>query len=66
MMSEISDVTQVSDTLKGVEIAIGFLSSTGGDAKLSYLVYLKDILHMNVDKYLPSAKVSNTVLPYFT
>ena len=58
MMFELTGVHQVSESLKGVEIAIGFLSSSGADPMLNYAVYLQDILHMNVTKYLPSPKVS--------
>ena len=56
---ELKEISDISHTLSGVEIAIGFLTSTitPGDKNQPYEKYLRDVLKMDVAKYLPSRKV---------
>ena len=57
---ELKEISDVSHALNAVEISIGFLTSTitPADKEQPYEKYLKDVLKMDVEKHLPSRKVS--------
>jgi len=56
---ELKETSDISNALSGVEIAIGFLTSTitPADKEQPYEKYLRDVLRMDVSKYIPSRKV---------
>ena len=57
-MSELDAIGDVSNALRCVEIALGFLTSTGGDPHFSYKQYISTILHMNIQTFIASRKVT--------
>lgn len=59
MMSEITEIIDLSRALYAAEICIGFLSSsiTQNDTNTFYKIYLEQ-LDLDVNIYLPSKKVS--------
>ena len=58
-MMELTEISDISHTLSGVEIAIGFLTSTiTENSEQPYEKYLRDVLKMDVAKYIPSSEVS--------
>ena len=58
MMSELDAIGDVSNALRCVEIALGFLTSTGGDPHVFYKQYISTILHMNIETFIASRKVT--------
>jgi len=60
---ELKEISDVSHALNAVEISIGFLTSTitPADKEQPYEKYLKDVLKMDVEKHLPSRKVSSLI-----
>jgi len=56
---ELKEISDISNALSGVEIAMGFLTSTitPADKEKPYEKYLRDVLNMDVAKYIPSRKV---------
>jgi len=63
MTMELKEISDVSHALNAVEISIGFLTSTitPADKEQPYEKYLKDVLKMDVEKHLPSRKVSSLI-----
>lgn len=59
MMSELSEIADVSHSLYAAEIAIGFLSTTitRNEPEMLYHKYLENVLKIDTQKYLPSRKV---------
>ena len=61
ILNELNQLTDVCDVLKSLHIAIGFLSSAGGDPSMSIHEYLHSGLKMTLKNGLKSGKVN----PYF-
>ena len=57
MVSELHELSEVCDALRAIEIAMGFLISTGADPNKFYKEYLGEVLCMNPVQYLASGKV---------
>ena len=57
-MNELNQLTDVCDALKSLHIAIGFLSSAGGDPLMSVHEYLHTGLRMTLRNGLKSGKVN--------
>ena len=57
ILSELKQLTDVCDVLKSLHIAIGFLSSAGGDPFMSVHEYLHSGLKMPLGNGLKSGKV---------
>ena len=57
ILNEFNQLTDVCDVLKSLNIAIGFLSSAGGDPLMSIYDYLHSGLKMTVKSGLKSRKV---------
>ena len=57
MLAEMTDIADVSISLRAVETAIGILAYTGGDSNMFYRRYLTDILRMNERECIMSGKV---------
>ena len=57
ILREINQLTDVCDVLKSLHIAIGFLSSAGGDPSMSIHKYLHTGLKMTPKNGLKSGKV---------
>ena len=60
-MSELVDIADVSNSLRAIEISVGFLSSTGGNPNQVYKDYLADVLIMDVKRFAPSGLVCTYV-----
>ena len=58
ILSELNQLTDVCDVLKSLHIAIGFLSSAGGDPSMSIHEYLHTGLKMALKDGLKSGKVN--------
>ena len=58
ILSELNQLTDVCDVLKSLHIAIGFLSSAGGDSSMSIRDYLHSGLKMAPKNGLKSGKVN--------
>ena len=58
ILSELNQLTDVCDVLKSLHIAIGFLSSAGGDPLMSIREYLHSGLKMTNKNGLKSGKVN--------
>ena len=58
ILNELNQLTDVCDVLKSLHIAIGFLSSAGGDPLMSVQEYLHSGLKMAPENDLKSAKVN--------
>ena len=58
ILSELNQLTDVCDVLKSLHIAIGFLSSAGGDPSMSIREYLHSGLKMTNKNGLKSGKVN--------
>ena len=58
ILSELNQLTDVCDVLKSLHIAIGFLSSAGGDPSMSIHEYLHTGLKMAPKDGLKSGKVN--------
>ncbi|XP_028416581.1 E3 ubiquitin-protein ligase RNF213-like [Dendronephthya gigantea] len=56
ILNELNQLTDVCDVLKSLHIAIGFLSSAGGDPSMSVFDYLHSGLKMEVKNGLKSRK----------
>ena len=52
-----TDIADVSISLRAVETAIGILTSTGGDSNMFFREYLTNILRMNEQECIVSGKV---------
>ena len=65
MTSQLMDIADVSNSLRAIEIAVGFLSLTNGDPNQLYKDYLTNVLIMDVDVYAPSGLVSSEINPEF-
>ena len=60
ILSELKDLGNISDLLSTLEMAIGFLSTAGGDPERKIFDYLKNVLHLSDGKSnLKSKKVCN-------
>ena len=57
ILSELNQLTDVCDVLKSLHIAIGFLSSAGGNPSMSLHDYLHSGLRMTQKNGLKSGKV---------
>ena len=57
MLSELHELSDVCDALRAIEIAMGFLISTGADPNKFYKEYVEEVLCMNLAQYLASGKV---------
>jgi hypothetical protein len=57
-LNELNQLTDVCDALKSLHIAIGFLSSAGGDPSRSIRDYLHSGLKMTLTNGLKSGKVN--------
>jgi hypothetical protein len=57
-LNELNQLTDVCDALKSLHIAIGFLSSAGGDPSMSIRDYLHSGLKMTLRNGLKSGKVN--------
>ena len=66
MMSELIDIADVSNSLRAIEISVGFLSSTGGDPNQVYKDYLANVLIMDVNRFAPSGLVCTYVFLLYT
>ena len=60
MTGQLVDIADVSNSLRAIEIAVGFLNLTGGDPNQLYKDYLTNVLVMDVNVYAPSGLVSFT------
>ena len=58
ILGELNQLTDVCDVLKSLHIAIGFLSSAGGDPSMSIRDYLHSGLKMTPKNGLKSGKVN--------
>lgn len=58
MLLELCDQSDVTHALRGVDVAMGILVSIGGDPDCLLRDYLEEVLRMNVQQFMPSAKVS--------
>jgi hypothetical protein len=56
-LNELTQLTDVCDVLKSIHIAIGFLSSAGGNPLMSIHEYLHEGLKMTLRNGLKSGKV---------
>ena len=60
ILSELKDLGNISDLLSTLEMAIGFLSTAGGDPERKIFDYLKNVLHLSDGKSnLKSKKICN-------
>ena len=60
ILSELKDLGNISDLLSTLEMAIGFLSTAGGDPERKIFDYLKNVLHLSDGKSnLKSKKACN-------
>jgi len=60
ILSECKDLKDVTDVMKTLEIAVGFLSTSGGDQEMSIGDYCRGVLLLNEGKSrLKNKKVSN-------
>lgn len=56
ILSELKDLNDVSDLLSMLEMAIGFLSRTGGNPEMKISYYLKTVLLLSEGKSSPKIK----------
>ena len=63
MTGQLVDIADVSNSLRAIEIAVGFLNLTGGDPNQLYKDYLANVLVMDVDVYSPSGLVRTNLYP---
>lgn len=56
VLSELKDLKDVSDLLSMLEMAIGFLSRTGGNPEMKISYYLKTVLLLSEGKSSPKIK----------
>ena len=67
ILSELKDLGNISDLLSTLEMAIGFLSTAGGDPERKIFDYLKNVLHLSDGKSnLKSKKVCNIAWFYWS
>ena len=59
ILSELKELRNVSELLSTLEMAIGFLSTTGGDPETKVYDYLKNLLLGDGKSNLRSKKVGN-------
>ena len=59
MLVELHELSDVSNALRAVEIAMGFLISTGAEPNRFYIKYLEEVLCMEPTQYLASGKVKD-------
>jgi len=57
MLDDLTRIDDVSNALKAVETAIGFLSTQGGQSNLMYIEYLHKKLRYDPKVYLASKTV---------
>lgn len=66
ILTEMKDLRNVCDLLSTLEMAIGFLSTAGGDPEMKINDYLKTVLLLTDGKSnLKSKKVYNVLRPEF-
>ena len=61
IITEIRSLTDICDVLSSLDIAIGFLSSTGGKSDMLLEEYLREVLRMDEQNCLRSLKVDMTL-----
>ncbi|XP_057290514.1 E3 ubiquitin-protein ligase rnf213-alpha-like isoform X3 [Hydractinia symbiolongicarpus] len=61
MMIEFTEIADISNALRAIEIAIGMLTATSGDPNMFYKNYLTDVLQMEADVFVTGAKMQNTI-----
>lgn len=67
ILSELKDLGNISDLLSTLEMAIGFLSTAGGDPERKIFDYLKNVLRLSDGKSnLKSKKVCNIAWFYWS
>lgn len=64
MLKELKQIDELTNALKAVETAIGFLSSHGGNPNMLYMEYLDKNLRYDPKQYLTSKSV-RMFLTYF-
>uniref|UniRef100_A0A3Q2TFQ3 Uncharacterized protein n=1 Tax=Fundulus heteroclitus TaxID=8078 RepID=A0A3Q2TFQ3_FUNHE len=52
---ELDSYSEVCEALKIVELLLGFLAKTGGDANMKVGTYLKDVLKMDIEEHILKA-----------